>query len=167
MTDPAGLDVELVAVEAVTTAVVKGAVATNDLATFFDDSFGVLGAVLAHQSVAPTGPAFARYDGPVDETAVLEVGFPTDRAIEPEGSAEASALPAGRVARVIHAGSFDALGGTWQRLEAWINHQGLTPTEVFWEVYLTEPSPAMDPADLRTELNWLLEPGRINPSEPG
>lgn len=26
-----------------------------------------------------------------------------------------------------------------------------------WEVYLTEPSPDMDPADLRTELNWLLE----------
>jgi hypothetical protein len=25
---------------------------------------------------------------------------------------------------------------------------------VMWEVYLTEPSPEMDPADLRTELNW-------------
>jgi effector-binding domain-containing protein len=156
VTHPVDLDVELVAVPAVTTAVIKGAVATDHLAAFFDDSFGVLGAVLAHQRVASTGPAFALYQGPVNETAVLEVGFPTDRAIEPEGSAEASTLPAGRVARVVHAGSFDTLGGTWQRLEAWINHQGLTPTEVFWEVYLTEPSPDMDPADLRTELSWLL-----------
>lgn len=147
---------EVTVVEAVTTAVVKGAVAAKDLVNFFDDSFGVLGVVLAHQRVASTGPAFALYQGPIEETAVLEVGFPTDRAIEPEGSAEASMLPAGQVARVVHAGSFDTLGGTWQRLEAWIKHQGLTPTDVFWEVYLTEPSPDMDPADLRTELNWLL-----------
>ena len=157
MTNPPDLDVELVPVEGVTTAVVKGAVATKDLNSFFDESFGVLGAVLAHQSVAPTGPAFARFQGQVEETAVLEVGFPTDRAIEPEGSAEASTLPAGRVARVVHAGSFDTLSDGWERLGSWINAQGLTPTEVFWEAYLTEPTPDMDPADLRTELNWLLE----------
>jgi effector-binding domain-containing protein len=157
MTHPADLGVELVTVEAVTTAVVKGTVAAKDLASFFDDSFGVLGAALTHQSVAISGPAFARFEGQVDETAVLEVGFPTDRAIEPEGSAEAGTLPAGRVARVIHAGSFDALSDAWQRLGSWISDQGLTPSEVFWEVYLTEPSPDMGPADLRTELNWLLK----------
>ena len=157
MTHPTDPGVELVTVEAVTTAVVNGTVAAKDLSSFFDDSFGVLGAVLAHQSVASTGPAFARFQGQVEETAVLEVGFPTDRAIEPEGSAEASTLPAGRVARVVHAGSFDTLSGTWEWLGSWINDQGLTPTEVFWEVYLTEPSPDMDPADLRTELDWLLE----------
>jgi effector-binding domain-containing protein len=156
ITHGADLNVELVTVEAVTTAVVKGTVAAKDIASFFDDSFGVLGAVLAHQSVASIGPAFARFQGQADETAVLEVGFPTDRAVEPEGSAEASTLPAGRVARAVHAGSFDALSDAWQRLGSWIGDQGLTPTEVFWEVYLTEPSPDMDPADLRTELNWLL-----------
>jgi effector-binding domain-containing protein len=26
-----------------------------------------------------------------------------------------------------------------------------------WEVYLTEPSPDMDPAELRTELFWPLQ----------
>ena len=156
MTHPTDPGVELVTVEAVTTAVVKGTVAAKDLSSFFDDSFGVLGAVLAHQSVASTGPAFARFQGQVEETAVLEVGFPTDRAIEPEGSVEASTLPAGRVARVVHAGSFDTLSGTWERLGSWIKDQGLTPTEVFWEVYLSEPSPDMNPADLRTELDWLL-----------
>ena len=25
-----------------------------------------------------------------------------------------------------------------------------------WEVYLTEPSPKMDPNELRTELNWTI-----------
>jgi len=167
MTNPTDPEVELVAVEAVTTAVVKGTVAAKDLTDFFDSSFGVLGAVLDHQPVAAAGPAFARYQGPVGETAVLEVGFPTDRAIEPEGSAEAGTLPAGRVARMVHAGSFDGLSGAWQRLESWIGEQGLTSSGVLWEVYVTEPSPDMDPADLRTELNWLLETDQLKMPEPG
>ena len=57
---------------------------------------------------------------------------------------------------MVHAGSFDTLSSAWERLGSWINDQGLTPTQVYWEVYLTEPTPDMDPADLRTELNWLL-----------
>jgi hypothetical protein len=32
----------------------------------------------------------------------------------------------------------------------------MTPAGVFWEVYLTVPSPGMDPAGLRTELDLLL-----------
>ena len=55
---------------------------------------------------------------------------------------------------MVHAGSFDGLSEAWQRLGAWIGGQGLTPANDYWEVYVTEPSPDMDPADLRTELNW-------------
>ena len=145
---------ELVEVAEVTTAVVKGTVAMSDLADFFDSSFNVLGEVLAKQGITPTGAAYALYRGIPDDTATLEVGFPTDRTIEPDGSAEAGSLPGGRVARVVHAGSFDGLSEAWQRLGAWIGGQGLTPANDYWEVYVTEPSPDMDPADLRTELNW-------------
>ena len=145
---------EIVEVPEATTAVVRGTVAMSDLASFFDDSFTVLGEVLVKQGVTPAGAAYALYHGIPDDTATLEVGFPTDGAIEPDGSAEAGSLPGGRVARVIHAGSFDGLSEAWQRLGAWIGEQGLTPSDDYWEVYLTEPSPQMDPADLRTELNW-------------
>jgi effector-binding domain-containing protein len=42
-------------------------------------------------------------------------------------------------------------------LGTWIGEQDLIPSRVFWEVYLTEPTPDTDPADLRTELDWLVE----------
>ena len=145
---------KIVEVPEVTTAVVRGTVAMSDLTDFFDRSFTVLGEALEKQGVAPTGAAYALYHGIPDESATLEVGFPTDRAIEPEGSAESGSLPGGRVARMVHAGSFDGLAGAWQRLGTWIGEQGLTPADDYWEVYLTEPSPGMNPADLRTELNW-------------
>jgi effector-binding domain-containing protein len=145
---------ELVTVEPTTAAVVRGTVAAEEITDFFDRSFSVLGEAIAAQGVSPTGPAFGLYRGIPDETVDVAVGFPTDRPIEPDGAAEAGELPGGRVARVVYAGGFDGLGEAWQRLGAWIADQGLTPSETYWEVYLTEPNPEMDPADLRTELNW-------------
>ena len=49
------------------------------------------------------------------------------------------------------------MGEAWGRLGAWIAEQGLTPGADLWEVYVTEPNPEMDPADLRTELFWTVE----------
>lgn len=163
MTTIAGSDrptPEVVSVQPVTTAVVRATIPSAEVTGFFDRSFGVLGEALAAQGVTPHGPAFALYRGVPDETMDLEVGYPVDRVIEPDGAAEPGELPGGRVARAVHTGSFDALGDAWQHLGEWIADQGLTPApeELFWEVYVTEPRPDMDPADLHTELNWLLSP---------
>ena len=56
----------------------------------------------------------------------------------------------------MHAGGFDGLAAAWQELSAWVRERGLTPAGPFWEVYLTVPSPGMDPAELRTELDLLV-----------
>jgi effector-binding domain-containing protein len=145
-----------VATTSQTTAVIRGQVPVTELATFFDRSFGALGEALAQQDVEIAGPAFARYEGPPGETAVLEVGFPTRGVVEPVGEIVASSLPEGEVARAVHHGSYDDLGESWARVQAWMGERGLAPSPVLWEVYVTEPSPEMDPNDLRTELNWLI-----------
>ena len=143
----------LITLDSVTTAVVRGVVPTDELPAFFDRAFSTLTEVLGGQGVQMTGAAFGLYQAEPGDTADLEVGFPTDRPVKEVGDVVNSSLPGGRVARVVHEGSFDGLGGAWERLTAWIGGQGLRPSTPFWEVYLTEPSPDMDPADLRTELN--------------
>lgn len=145
---------ELLDVEEATTAVVAGIVNTSELPAFFDQTFSTLPGVLAAQGLQPVGPAFALHRRVVTDTADLEVGLPTDRPVEAQGDVRPSLLPGGRIARAVHHGSFDGLPDAWARLDAWITAQGLTPHGSVWEVYLTEPSPDMDPADLRTELNW-------------
>jgi len=147
---------ELIEVEEVPTAVIAGVVDAAELPAFFDRSFATLPAVLAGQGVRPVGAAFARHERPVSDTADLEVGFPVDRPVSAQDGVRASTLPAGRVARYVHEGGFEGLPDAWQRLAEWIDARGLTPESGMWEVYLTEPSPDMDPADLRTELNWPL-----------
>jgi len=147
----------LVDVAETTTAVIRGVVDMSELAAFFDSTFTRLPAVVAGQDVAITGPAFALYHGAPGATADLEAGFPTAAAVETDGDVVASRLPGGRVARLVHEGSFDQLGSSWGRLREWIAAEGLAPGDNLWEVYVTEPSPEMDPADLRTELNWTID----------
>lgn len=157
VTESAAGEPTLVTVEPATTAVVRGIVSPEELRDFFDRSFRVLGEALTNQQVEITGAAFSRYTGEFDEEPIdLEVGFTTNRPIDADGSAEAGELPGGRVARLVHCGSFDGLGESWQRLADWIGAADLVPGEDRWEVYLTEPSPEMDPSLLRAELNWTI-----------
>ena len=150
-------DPELADTAETTTAVIHRVVPMAEITDFFDRSFTELATVLARQGITPAGPAFARYAGPPDDTADIEVGFPLHDPVEPEGNVERSSLPAGRVARVVHAGGYDQLGETWGRLGAWIAERGLTAGADLWEVYVTEPNPDMDPGELRTELYWTVE----------
>jgi effector-binding domain-containing protein len=146
---------ELVTIDPATTAVVRDMVRTAGLRDFFDASFQALGRTVGAQGVAVTGPAFGRYRGAVAGEALdIEVGFVTDRAVRSEGRVQAGTLPGGRVARVVHAGAFDGLGASWEQLRSWIADQCLSAAEDRWEVYLTQPSPELDPQTLRTELNW-------------
>lgn len=147
---------ELLDTTATPTAAIRGVVPMAEIADFFDRSFSELATVLDEQAIAPTGPAFARYAGPPGASADLEVGFPVAGTVTPSGGVHPSSLPDGRVAHVVHIGGYDQLGETWGLLGAWIAEQGLTPSADLWEVYVTKPTPDMDPADLRTELFWLV-----------
>ncbi|MCX0274520.1 GyrI-like domain-containing protein [Nocardia zapadnayensis] len=158
ITEPADrtAEPELLEIAETITAVVRGRVAPAQTISFFDTSFGILPPAIAAQEAVITGPALSRWGDASEDATELEVGFPVDRRISPDGDVVPGELPAGRVARVVHYGAFDALGVTWDRLHGWITEQGLAPGADRWEVYLTEPNPHMDPADLRTELNWSV-----------
>ncbi len=138
------------------TAVVKGVARMDELPDFFDRAFGALAQVLADQGVAPRSAAFALYHGAPTDEVDLEVGVVTGDPIEPDGDVVVGSLPGGRIARTVHAGSFDGLGDAWGTLTGQVAALGLTPGSAMWEVYLTEPSPDMDPTELRTELNVLV-----------
>jgi effector-binding domain-containing protein len=138
------------------TAVIRGEVQMDQLPAFFDRSFGELATVLADQGIEPRSAAFAKYDGAPTDVARLEVGFVVDAPVQATGDVAPGTLPGGRVATVLHHGGFDGLGASWGALFAWVAEQGLTPGELMWEVYLTEPTPDMDPAELRTELVLTL-----------
>lgn len=147
---------ELTELAEVPTAVVDGQIAMSDAGAFFDRVFRTLPGVLAEQGIGIVGPAVARYHGAPTDTVDLEAGFPTDRPVTAAGDVRPGSLPSGTAARLVHAGGYDSLGESWGRLAGWLAEHGHTPGDDLWEVYVTEPTPDMDPADLRTELYWRL-----------
>ena len=145
-------DPQIITREAVPTAVVRAEnLPMADLPTFYDGAYGTVSEALAAQGARPTGAAFGLYLVPPSETFTLEAGFPVSAPITSEGEVHASQLPAGEVVRATHAGGYDGLPDSWGALMAWVGEQGRTPG-LLWEVYVTDPSPEMDPATLRTDL---------------
>lgn len=150
MTEP-----ELVDHAQTPTATVRRSVTMQDLRDFYDDAFGRVAAAIERQQATPTA-SFGLYLSPPVDRFELEVGFVVDGPIEADGDVQPSALPGGRTARLTHLGSYDGLGESWGRLMAWVDEQGLTPAGPMWEVYVTDPTPEMDPATLRTDLFVLV-----------
>ncbi|ACU39980.1 GyrI-like domain-containing protein [Actinosynnema mirum] len=155
-----GTEPELVELTPTTTAVVRGVIGFAEVRDFFDTSFQQLRRVLAEQGVMPVGAAFGLYrDASThgrEGALALEVGFPVGSGIEAEGDVVPGEVPGGLVAQLTHVGAFDELEESWKRLAAWMGARGVSPSTTRWEVYTTEPSPEMDPAELRTELHWAV-----------
>ncbi|MCF1597761.1 GyrI-like domain-containing protein, partial [Streptomyces muensis] len=78
------------------------------------------------QRITMLSPAFGLYRGSPGATLDLEVGFVTDRAVQPEAGVVVGSLPGGRVARLTHFGSFEGLGASWERLLSWMQARGLS-----------------------------------------
>ena len=135
--------VRLLRAPAVPTAVVRADhVAMSTIAGLFDTVFGTAFPAAFARGLKPAGAAFALYtsltDG-ADPVADVEI-----------------VLPAGDVAVTSHLGGYDGLGRAWGDFLAEIGAMGWAPGTPFWETYVTEPSPDMDPADLRTDLYCVV-----------
>lgn len=129
-----------------------------EMAAAFDATFQVLFPALKVHGLTPIGPALSLHYRAPSDTATFEVGLPVDHPLDNEFTTEAgitltpSTLPAGQVARISHIGPFAGLGEAWATFMESVPAAGKQPALPFWEVYVTEPTPDLDPATLRTDL---------------
>lgn len=158
-------EVRLFAVPAVPTAVVRAnGVRMATIAELFDSVFGTAFPEAFHRGLVPIGPAFALYTSIGDEpegVADVEIGFPVAQVLEQptvvgELTVVPSELPAGEAAVISHIGGYDQLDQAWGSFMNAIDGEGRIPGIPFWEAYVTEPTPGMDPSTLRTDLYCRL-----------
>lgn len=156
------LETAVATVETVPTAVVR---ATDypmaEMSTLFDQAFQALFPALAAAGISPVGPPFSLHHRMPTDTSDLEVGIPIDRPLDAPIEAggvriEPSSLPAGDVATRSYLGGYEGLGEAWGAFMTSVVEAGRAPAFPFWEVYVTEPTPDIDPATLRTDLYTAL-----------
>ncbi|MGW6692912.1 GyrI-like domain-containing protein [Rhodococcus sp. NPDC054953] len=139
------------------------AVSVTDLPTLFDAGFRALGALIASGAVTPTGPAVAIYHGDPSQVFDIEIGFPIARPLAdplstPAGDVTGRVVPAGPAAAFSHLGPYDTLATAWERLMTAV-HAAEVPLRAggLVEVYVTEPTPDVDPATMRTDVIALTD----------
>ncbi|MBO1031154.1 GyrI-like domain-containing protein [Tessaracoccus sp. SD287] len=137
------------------TAVVRRTVPMDQIRDFYDTSFAAVARAVAEQEVGVRG-AIGHYLSTPTDTVELEAGVITDGAITADGDVIPAELPGGEVAHATHVGPYDGLGSAWNELYQWVLGQGRHVGEKMWEVYVTEPTPEVDPATMRTDLFWPL-----------
>ncbi len=138
------------------TAVVAIDVAPDEIADAVGGGIMEVEAVMRTAGVELAGPPFARYlaFGP---RIRAEVGFPVLRPTPHVGRVFPGRLPGGRVASVVHIGSYDGLERTYAELTRWLAELGLGATGPLWEVYWSNPEVETDPATWRTEIFAPIE----------
>ena len=136
----------------------------HELPSLMDGTFSYLVAALEGNGLRTIGPAFALHHRAPVSTADLEVGFPLDAPLTepltlPSGfEVTGSVLPAGRVAWTSHIGGYGGLAEKWGAFTEGIGESEEQMIYPFWEFYVTQPSPEVNPATLRTDLFSLLKP---------
>ena len=136
-------------------------VAPEGMPAIFDETFTALVPALAEQGIEIAGPAFSLHPRQPGATMTFDVGFPVAEPLDGELEAGGitfypSSLPAGRIATISHLGGYDGLAQAWGAFMEQVARDGHEPRLPFWEVYVSEPGPDVDPATLRTDLVTLL-----------
>ncbi|MCH8571986.1 GyrI-like domain-containing protein [Nesterenkonia sp. AY15] len=147
-------DIRLTQLSEKHTAGIRERVPMTGLTDFFSRAFEETMRVLQAQGVSPTGAPFGRYHGRPGDTVDVEAGFPVDSPITPDGPVAPGSLPGGRVVEAIHIGSYDTLERTYSELERYFVDADVTPGDVMWESYLTDPGAEPDPEKWHTQICW-------------
>lgn len=166
-TDPAHTPEILDVAEQRLAVVVGHHIPMDQLPPFYDAAYSTLQHLIGAGRIVSTSAAVSVMLSEPTDTMDLAAGFavtpqtelPIDE-VDAQGETirvEEYRLPAGRAAVFSHLGAFDEIGAAWGRLVDWADQQGLTIAGAAWEVYVTEPTPEMDPAELRTDLYLPVE----------
>lgn len=139
-----------------TTAAVREQVPMAELADFFSRAFQAIMTALQEQGVQPVGAPFGKYYGQPGAMVDVEAGFPVSAPIAPLGNVIPGYLPGGRVVEATHIGPFDTMERTYAELEQYFAEAELTPGEVMWESYVTDPETEPDPAKWHTQISWPI-----------
>ena len=88
----------------------------------------------------------------VNDINDIECGIIIKDKIEGSGDIKASETYEGKVAVILHVGSYDNSGESWAKLNEFIKKEGLEKNGTCWDEYITDPRTVKDKNKLKTNL---------------
>ncbi len=118
-------------------------------------AYGAIGAYLGELGEQPAGAPFTAYYNMDMQDLDLEIGFPVGRELPARGEIQASHMPAGDYASVLHEGPYTQVNAAYDALTEFIQQQNRTPTGVAYEFYLNSPVEVPE-QELKTQIVFPL-----------
>jgi effector-binding domain-containing protein len=131
--------------------------AVQDLPTLFGKVIGEIMKYLGELGERPAGMPYSAYYNLDMQNLDVEIGFPVAHKLAGKGEIQASEIPGGKLASVMHVGPYDKMGAAYDALTQWVKAQGLETTGVAYELYYTGPE--TPPQDTRTEILFPITSG--------
>jgi effector-binding domain-containing protein len=148
-------DVEVKRVEPQTVAVVRRRASQGQLAQVVPQACGEVWQFIRSAGIPNPGCHVAIY---LDCEINLEVGAIVPGPFEPGATVVCSSTPSGLVATAAHFGPYDRLGEANEAIARFCDARGYRRAGPSWEVYGHWDD---DPAKLRTDVYYLLEPDAL------
>lgn len=112
--------------------------AAQDVGRTVSDTFAALSAAFAAAGAHPQGPPLAHFRPAEDQCVSVDLGFPVaEESLVPlqQAGLNVAQTYAGQAMCAVHAGGYDTLRETYERMIAAIRAAGLQPAPDMWERY--------------------------------
>jgi effector-binding domain-containing protein len=158
VTEPATPRMEIRRLEPQPYACISATTVPREVGATLHRLLSEVGNYLAAKGLQAMGPPLARYYRYDRDMVEMDAGIPVAGGGEGNGAVTIRELPGGDVAVGLHVGPYHTIKQTYDALAAWLAHEGRTPREASWEVYVTDPSTEPDSARWETEIYWPVQP---------
>jgi effector-binding domain-containing protein len=128
----------------------------EELPALLGESYGKIATYLAELGESPTGAPFAAYYNMDMQDLDVEVGFPVAKPLAGKNEIQASQVPGGQLASILHVGPYSDIAPAYEALAEYVKEQGREPTGISYEFYLNDPQKT-PPAELHTQVLFPLQ----------
>lgn len=119
--------------------------------------YGAISQYLAELGEAHAGPAFTIYYNMDMQNMDVELGFPVERALPPQGELQPGELPGGTFVVCHYTGPYPDCGPAYEALTQFAKEQGYEPSGIAIEWYLNSPREVASPQELKTDIAFPVK----------
>lgn len=139
---------------------IRGTVPSTDkISAKLGEMYGKLMGYLKKNEVEPAGMPLAVWHefAPEKNKIDMEAALPVSKELKGEGEIKFGKTYEGKVASVIHWGSYESSEATYKAIEKWMKDNKKTAAGPPWEVYITDPGMEKDTAKWQTEIVFPIK----------
>ncbi|MBY8983007.1 MAG: GyrI-like domain-containing protein [Candidatus Lokiarchaeota archaeon] len=105
----------------------------------------------------PRGPPVAIFYKVDKKEIDVELGVPIVAPIKEKGKFKLSTTPGGKSAFTLYIGPYEKIDPAYNAIKNWVKDNGYEGTDIWWEVYCTNPQENPNPNDWKTEVYYQLK----------